>query len=396
MESTLFVKLQNFRGALNNAYLERDVVIDGLLATLLSKQNAFLLGVPGTGKSDLVRAICNGVKDARYFGYLLTPTSDPSEVFGPVAVTKLLKDEYERDVTGYLPDAHIAFTDELFRGSSAILNSLLTLLNERTFNNGKENIKTPIQSVIAATNSWPEEESLQAFADRFLFRPTVELLRKPVSKRRLDEWGLGLKQRPDVGEHLSLDELTALQKAAEEVSVSDDFLDKFGSVWEMLQQRAIVISDRRRIQILKFLRAWALVQGDDELFPEHMHNSLIHIVYTTPEDKEIIREVIEQEIPTAEKVFGDAKRAAAGIMAEYTSNAHRAKNKNLNELNDFVMLLRKYYKDMTTVKDKVNEILDGSKLRMSVATRASGVKLVQSLQSNCDTLTRAINDFSRE
>jgi MoxR-like ATPase len=396
METSLFVKLQNFRGALNSAYLEREHIVDGLLATLLSKQNAFLLGVPGTGKSELVRAMCNGIKDARYFGYLLTPTSDPSEIFGPVAVTKLLQDEYERDVTGYLSDAHIAFTDELFRGSSAILNSLLTLLNERTFNNGKENIKTPIQSIVAATNSWPDEESLQAFADRFLFRPTVDLLRKPVSKRQLDQWGLGLKKRPAVGEHLTLDELTALQEAASEVSVSDDFLDKFSSIWEMLEQRAITISDRRRIQILKFLRAWAVVQGDDELYPEHMHNSLIHIVYQTPEDKEIIREVIEQEIPTAEKVFGDAKRAAAGIMAEYAASAHRAKNKNLNELNDFVMLLRKYHKDMSTVKEKVSEILDGSKLRMSATTRGSGVKLVQSLQGNCDTLARAINDFSRE
>ena len=114
----LFKSLQNFRAALNTAHLERVDVIDGLLATLLSKQNAFLLGEPGTGKSDLVRSICKGIDGANYFGYLLTPTSDPSELFGPVAVTKLLKDEYQRDVEGYLPSAHIAFTDELFRGSS--------------------------------------------------------------------------------------------------------------------------------------------------------------------------------------------------------------------------------------------------------------------------------------
>ena len=156
MNDTLFASLQTFRANLNAVTLERESVVDGLLATLISKQNAFLLGEPGTGKSDLVRNICNGISGANYFGYLLTPTTDPSEIFGPVAVTKLLNDEYTRDVKGYLPDAHIAFTDELFRGSSAILNSLLTLLNERTFNNGKEVIHTPIQSIVAATNSWPE------------------------------------------------------------------------------------------------------------------------------------------------------------------------------------------------------------------------------------------------
>lgn len=395
MNDQLFSKLQNFRGALNNASLEREHVIDGLLATLLSKQNAFLLGVPGTGKSDLVRNICNGITGSNYFGYLLTPTTDPSEVFGPVAVTKLLNDEYTRDVAGYLPSAHIGFLDELFRGSSAILNSLLTLLNERTFNNGRELIQTPIQSIVAATNSWPDEESLQAFADRFLFRPTVDLLKKPVSKRRLDEWGLGLIERPTVGEHLTLEDLKQLQMSADKLKVSEEFLDKFNGVWEMLASRSITISDRRRIQILKFLKAWALVQGDDELYPEHMHNSLVHIVYQTREDQEVINEVLEQEIPTADRVFNDAKRAAAGIMSEYTTHAHRYKAKGIGELNDFVINLRKYHKDMQTVRDKVGEILDGSRFRMSVTTRASGVKLQQNLQTHCDTLARAISDISK-
>lgn len=395
MNDQLFTKLQKFRGALGAAHLERSAVIDGLLASLLSKQNAFLLGLPGTGKSDLVRSVCSGVTGANYFGYLLTPTTDPSEVFGPVAVTKLLADEYTRDTEGYLPTAHIGFLDELFRGSSAILNSLLTLLNERTFNNGKENIKTPIQSIIAATNSWPDEESLQAFADRFLFRPTVNLLKKPVSKRRLDAWGLGIEQRPSVGEHLTLSELAELQDEAERISVSDEFLDKFSAVWEMLGTRAITISDRRRVQILKFLKAWAAVQGDDELFPEHMHGSLVHIVYQSAEDQDVINEVLEQEIPTADKVFADAKRAAAGIMAEYSTHSHRYKVKGLSELNDYVVQLRKYAKDMTTVRDKVSELLDGSKLRMSASTRSSGVKLQQTLQNHCDTLARAISDISK-
>jgi MoxR-like ATPase len=395
MNDKIFHKLQNFRGALNNATLERENVIDGLLATLLSQQNAFLLGVPGTGKSDLVSNICKGITGTNYFSYLLTPTTDPSEVFGPVAVSKLLNDEYTRDTDGYLPSAHIGFLDELFRGSSAILNSLLTLLNERTFSNGKNLIQTPIQSIVAATNSWPEEESLQAFADRFLFRPTVSLLKKPVSKRKLDEWALGISERPKVEKHLTLEDLKELQQSAKQIEVTDEFLDKFSSVWEMLANRNIVISDRRRVQILKFLKAWALVQGDDKLFPEHMHNSLVHIVYQTREDQSVIQEVLEQEIPTADRVFSDAKRAAAGIMGEYASNSHRYQAKGLSDLNDYVVVLKKYYKDMMTVRNKVSEILDGSRYRMSVTSRSSGVKLQQMLQNHCDTLARAISDISK-
>lgn len=396
MNDTLFAKLQNFRGSLNASSLEREHVIDGLLATLLSQQNAFLLGAPGTGKSDLVRTICNGISGANYFGYLLTPTTDPSEIFGPVAVSKLLKDEYTRDVQGYLPDAHIAFTDELFRGSSAILNSLLTLLNERTFNNGKEVINTPIQSIVAATNSWPDEESLQAFADRFLFRPTVEFLKKPASKRLLDSWAVGNETRPEVGVHLTLPELKSLQQEAKDIKVSEEFLDKFVELWEMLATRAIVISDRRRVQILKFLKAWAVVQGDEELYPEHMYNSMINIVYQTQEDQETITEVLEHVVPTANRMFADAKRAAAGIMTEYNVCSTKQKSKQgISELNEFVGNLRKYHKDMQTVRDKVAEILDASKVRMNILARTQGVRLEQQLQGYLDTLAVAISDFSK-
>lgn len=394
ISDSLFSKLQNFRGALNAANLERESVIDGLLASLISKQNAFLLGAPGTGKSDLVRSMCKGIENTNYFGYLLTPTTDPSEVFGPVAVTKLLKDEYTRDVDGYLPSAHIGFLDELFRGSSAILNSLLTLLNERTFNNGKDVIDTPIQSIVAATNSWPDEESLQAFADRFLFRPTVDFLKKPTSKRKLDEWALGMSERPKVDAHLTLTELSQLQEVAANLQVSEEFLDRFSNVWDALASRNIFVSDRRRVQILKFLKAWAIVQGDDELYPEHLHNSIVHIVYQTPDDQNTINEVLEQEIPTADRVFNDAKRAAAGIMSEYASNAHRQKARGLEDLNAYVVLLRKYHKDMQLVRDKVGEILDGTRFRMNITTRSTGVKLQRNLQAHCDTLAQAISEIS--
>ena len=360
MNDTLFAKLQNFRVALNNAHLERSSIIDGLLATIISKQNAFLLGLPGTGKSDLIRSICSGIEGVNYFGYLLSPTTDPSELFGPVAVTKLLNDEYTRDVDGYLPSAHVAFLDELFRGSSAILNSLLTLLNERTFNNGKQTITTPIQSIVAATNSWPDEESLQAFGDRFLFRPTVDSLQKPSSKDKLDKWALGIKARPEVGVHLSLEDLKALQEEVHSVMIHENFIEKFSNVCELLDQRNIRISDRRRVQILKFLRAWALVQGDDMIFPEHLHGSLVHIVYQTEEDKSTVQEVVDQEVPSASKIFGDGKRAAAALMNDFMAERSKLANtdRGLGTLNDFVQNLERSYKDICVVYNKINEILD--------------------------------------
>lgn len=395
MNDTLFAKLQNFRVALNNAHLERSSIIDGLLATLISKQNAFLLGLPGTGKSDLIRSICSGIEGVNYFGYLLSPTTDPSELFGPVAVTKLLNDEYTRDVDGYLPSAHVAFLDELFRGSSAILNSLLTLLNERTFNNGKQTITTPIQSIVAATNSWPDEESLQAFGDRFLFRPTVDSLQKPSSKDKLDKWALGIKARPEVGVHLTLEDLKALQEEVHSVMIHENFIEKFSNVCELLDQRNIRISDRRRVQILKFLRAWALVQGDDMIFPEHLHGSLVHIVYQTEEDKSTVQEVVDQEVPSASKIFSDGKRAAAALMNDFMADRSKLANtdRGLGTLNDFVQNLERSYKDICVVYNKINEILDSNRIKLTAAERSRGVKLLQQIEAHKQTMAFSLSEI---
>lgn len=394
MNDTLFTSLQKFRGSLNNAFLERTPVIDGLLAAVITKQNAFLFGLPGTGKSELVRAVSNGFTGSSFFGYLLSPTTDPSELFGPVAVSKLLKDEYSRDVQGYLPTANIAFLDELFRGSSAVLNSLLTILNERTFNNGKEVLITPIQSIVAATNSFPQEEALQAFCDRFLFRPTVDLLKAPTSKRLLDTWALDIKQRPTVESDLSYADLGKLQAEATLIAPSDEFLDSFAQVFEMLATRGITVSDRRRVQILKFMRGWALVQGDDKLYPEHLHDSLIHIVYQTPDDVAVIREVLDQVIPTAERLLKDIKRAQAGVLSEF--HAIQSKEaKNLEDLNHVVSKLRKIHHDLQVLEAKANGVLEGEHYRVTLKARQDATKLCQELTTNLQRTAKAIGEFTK-
>lgn len=394
MNTTLFKNFQAFRASLNEAFLEREQIIDGLLASLITKQNAFLFGVPGTGKSELVRAVSNGFDGSQFFGYLLSPTTDPSELFGPVAVSKLLKDEYTRDVTGYLPSSNIAFLDELFRGSSAVLNSLLTILNERLFNNGKDQIKTPIQSIVAATNSFPQEEALQAFCDRFLFRPTVPLLQKPVSKKILDQWALGLTKRPAVTSELTYHDLGTLQTAALEVTASEHFLESFSQVIDVLASRGIVISDRRRVQILKFLRGWAIVQGEQEIVPEFMHDTLKHIVYQTPDDIQVIKEVLDQCVPTADKLVKQMGRAMSGIMTEVHSILSK-KADNLSDLNGIVEKLRKSHADLQKLDEKSNKMLEDNQYRITAKTRTTIIKLSQELETNQQTIAKAISGYTK-
>jgi MoxR-like ATPase len=393
MNDQLFTNLQNLRSLLNASFLEREDIIDGLLASLVTKQNAFLFGLPGTGKSELVRAVSSGFKGSQFFGYLLSPTTDPSELFGPVAVSKLLKDEYVRDVRGYLPTTNIAFLDELFRGSSAVLNSLLTILNERTFNNGRDVIETPIQSIVAATNSFPQEESLQAFCDRFLFRPTVDLLKKPISKRSLDAWALGIKERPVVKSSLTFEDLQTLQAEVCSLRVSDDFLDSFNQVIDLLTARGITISDRRRVQILKFLRGWAMVQGDEELFPEHLHRSLVHIVYQNKDDIQAIKEVLEQAVPTAERLLESIKRAHSGILTEYHA-LHSQESRSVEDLNRLVGKLRKMHRDLDTLSGKLDSILESGQYRISAHARQTATKLTQLIESSSRSVAKSISEIS--
>lgn len=389
MNETLFHNLQNFRASLNSRFLERADIIDGVLASLLTQQNSFLFGVPGTGKSELVKEISNGFKGSTYFGYLLSPTTDPSELFGPVAVSKLLKDEYTRDTEGYLPTSNIAFLDELFRGSSAVLNSLLTILNERTFNNGREVVETPIQSIVAATNSFPTEESLAAFCDRFLFRPTVDLLKKPTSKRQLDIWAVEPDERPEVESKLTYKDLQSLQKELKKVSISEDFLDKFGQIMDMLNNRGISISDRRRVQILKFMKGWAIVQGEDEVHPEQLHRSLKHIVYRNTDDVAVIKEVLEQVVPSTTKLIDDLKKIHSGILTEFHA-VHRTESKTVGDLNRLVQQLRKMHKDLSSVDDKLSKIIEG---RLTLEDRPRAMRLGREITASMESVVKAISEI---
>ena len=393
MDLTTFSSLQNFRASLNDAFLERTEIIDGVIASIITEQNCFLFGAPGTGKSELVRQIANGFNGCKFFGYLLSPTTDPSELYGPVAVSKLLEDEYTRDIKGYLPDSNIAFLDELFRGSSAVLNSLLQVLNERTFNNGKELVQTKIKSVVAATNSFPSEESLQAFCDRFLFRPTIEGLKKPTSKRKLYDWALS-GNRPSVKSDLTIESLQILKQEADEVKVSDEFIDIFTECMDMLESRGMVISDRRRVQILKFLRGWAIVQGDDTLHPDYLHQTLHHIVYQSEEDLETIKEVVDQVVPTADQFIRSLKKASGGIMNEF--NSLRTRNmSNLNEVNEHMQKLKKILKELRHIAGKCEEALDSSKVRFTASQRLQATKLCQSINHNADQVSEAISRYSK-
>jgi MoxR-like ATPase len=237
--------------------LERGTAVRLALLAALAGEHVLLIGPPDTAKSELTRRLHRAFADARYFERLLTRFSTPEELFGPLSLKALEHDRYERLVDGYLPTASIAFLDEVFKANSAILNALLTLLNEREFDNGNARARTPIISVVGATNEVPAEEALMAFHDRFL-------LRVPVHGVSDAAFAALLTLQPPASitaTPIRTDELPAWIAAREAVALPAATLAALHALREYAAAQAIVVSDRRWRQLVGLLRSAALTEG---------------------------------------------------------------------------------------------------------------------------------------
>src|ERR1700723_1726364 len=176
MSDTALSKLARIREELNRMFLERIDLIDGAIVAMLSANHVLIIGPPGTAKSMLCDELCRRIEGANYFQWLLTKFSTPEEIFGAVSLKGLEEDDYRRVTMHKLPEAHIAFLDEIFKANSSILNALLTVINERVFHNGRERVTVPLITMFGASNELPDEEELTALFDRFMLRFMVDYI----------------------------------------------------------------------------------------------------------------------------------------------------------------------------------------------------------------------------
>jgi MoxR-like ATPase len=282
-------RLNRFRKSLGRFFVEKQELIDLMLVAAVAGEPLLLVGPPGTAKSDLVLKFKDalGLGEEDYFEYMLTRFTEPSEIIGPIDISLLREGRYVRREQGKLPTARLAFLDEIFKSNSAILNILLTIINERKFY--QDGVPQPVRLrvLFAATNEIPEQSELAALKDRFCLKAESRSVQDKHFTELIDaglqaEVYRGLNQKPWVEGHATLDDVLKAQRYLtltfarrhrlarnEEQNDRQTFFpqEAFNEfqrlVKTLVREDRIFISDRKLVKLYKLfrVRAWLFSGG---------------------------------------------------------------------------------------------------------------------------------------
>lgn len=274
-------KFHDLKKALSLSLVERDEEIHLLVLGMLAEEHVLFVGPPGTGKSLLCNSLAKGLGACSTFQILLNKFTNPEELFGPVSLGALKDDRYERVVGGFLPDCEFAFIDEIWKASSAILNTLLTIMQERKFRNGDKWLSCPLRMMIGASNEWPIGEGYQelgAAFDRFLIRKHVRPV-SPVGRERLV-----FDTLPDVGSFLNPTEIILAINETAAMGVSADAKEAYLNILDELSRNGIRPGDRRIRKSISIAKANAWLDGASEVGTHHLE-ILKHTLWEDPREQ---------------------------------------------------------------------------------------------------------------
>lgn len=333
---------------LKNTFVDKDEIIDLMGICLVGRENLFLLGPPGTAKSATVRELSK-LLDGKTFEYLLTRFTEPNELFGPFDIRKLREGELVTNTEGMLPEASLIFLDELLNANSAILNSLLMVLNEKIFRRGRETRQLPALMVIGASNHLPEDEALQALFDRFLIRVRCDNV-DPQHLNALLNAGWMLEQKK-VTERPSIttDEIRQMQEFTSLVDLQE-IRPQYIELIQKLRNAGLQVSDRRAVKLQRLIAASALICKRQKATPSDLW--VLRHIWDTEEQREIISNIVNavvgkdeetgarhpraslNSVPNADEIFSEVQKLTAQWQELETTMADRSLIKDrLSHLN---------------------------------------------------------------
>lgn len=319
-------------------FVGKDDIIDLMGICLAGRENLFLLGPPGTAKSALVRELAK-LLHGKTFEYLLTRFTEPNELFGPFDIRKLREGELVTNTDGMLPEASLIFLDELLNANSAILNSLLMVLNERIFRRGRETRNLPALMIVGASNHLPEDEALQALFDRFLLRVRCDNV-DPQHLSDVLNAGWLLEQKNGTGpQGITTDEVRAIQSMISKVDLGG-IRATYIELIEKLRNAGVQVSDRRAVKLQRMIAASALLCKRFTAYQSDMW--VLRYIWDTDEQREIIagivNAVVEEDkqtqqvhpraafssVPNADDIYTDVLQMTEQWNDPETSGAERS------------------------------------------------------------------------
>jgi MoxR-like ATPase len=317
---------KKFLEALWSPFVGREEEAKVITLALLSKEHVVLIGEPGTAKSALARRAAE-LLNAKFFMYLLTKYTEPAELFGALDINALKQGVYKRITKDRLPESEIAFLDEIFNANSAILNALLSLLNERVIYDGYNVIKVPLRTLISASNRVPDEPELEALYDRLLLRHYAKPVGEEMWKNLIESaWELEFTTKWKVESPLmTIEDLDKIYSYLTEVDLSP-VKSKLLKLYAMLEEKGIHLSDRRKGKVLKIISAHALLNCRLKATEE----DLIVLKYVAPkeiDDFEKVSALLSEELKTPIKymrelneIYNNIKEAGKYVEAASESD----------------------------------------------------------------------------
>lgn len=311
-------KLHQIEKELNNNFIEREDVIRLLLLCWVGKLNLLVTGKPGTAKTAMANAAAKHIDSGNYFEVLLNKFSDPGEVFGAWDFAEMQKGNQVRNLSWGIVPAHTAVVDEVGKASTAILNVLLPVMNERVYHERGQHVHSNLFTIVGCSNELPNSPELSALFDRFHVRYNVERLSKAGASQFRKQYN---RTKYTAKTTITLDEIKQLQDLIPEQPASmipDSVFDSLDKLWEKMGEEGFESSDRRWGIALIMLCASAIYNGRTQVNDDDIE-VLSHIFWEDPKDLAKVKAIISQ--------IGDPLKAKAGELYDTGITLYQAFSK---------------------------------------------------------------------